>query len=182
MADSGNFSVFINYGINDRRQAIRLAENLRSAGFDVFMDIDLTSSSEKGLDIRKAIRNSRYFIALLSRSSVQGKGSHQAYLRIAKDISTEFPENDIYLIPARLDDCNVPEFLKEIQYVDLFPDSQWQVNVNRIIMSMGGSNIENNKLNEPQIKNNNLGKIVYLGEGKLSEYLEPDIWTVNDEI
>ena len=49
-------------------------------------------------------------------------------------------------------------------------------------MSMGGSNIENNKLNEPQIKNNNLGKIVYLGEGKLSEYLEPDIWTVNDEL
>src|SRR5262245_50864769 len=43
-------------------------------------------------------------------------------VRIALDTEQEKPEGEIYIIPARLEACNVPESLSKWQWVDLFED------------------------------------------------------------
>ncbi len=85
--------------------------------------------------IRKAIKASRFFILLLSSRSVSKKGFHQREVRLALNVLDEFPEDDIYVIPARLDECN-PSFeqLANLQYVDLFPE--WGVGVTKVFRAL----------------------------------------------
>ncbi len=56
--------------------------------------------------------------------------------KYAIDNYDQFPESETYIIPARLDSCDIPfEKLEDIQYVDLFPD--WSNGVTQILGSIG---------------------------------------------
>ena len=60
----------------------------------------------------------------------------QKEFKYALDNFDKFPESQIYIIPARLDDCQIPyEKLEDIQYVDMFPD--WDKGVKQIFEAMG---------------------------------------------
>jgi hypothetical protein len=73
--------------------------------------------------IRKAIRESDYFLAVLSQQAVSNRGFRHSELRDALDVAKEFPENWIFVVPTRLDDCPMPfQELEEFSYADLFPE------------------------------------------------------------
>ncbi len=81
--------------------------------------------------IEDAIADSDFFIACFSRHSVKKRGGFQAEIRYALDCASRMPLDDVFLIPARLDDCRVPARIqRETQYVDLFPD--WHSGFGRI--------------------------------------------------
>jgi len=72
--------------------------------------------------IKKTIRESEFFISLLSKNSVDKKGVFRAELKQALDIYRKIPKDKVFLIPIRLEKCSLPiKKLKSIQYVDLFP-------------------------------------------------------------
>jgi hypothetical protein len=74
-------------------------------------------------------------LALLSSSSVQRRGYVQKERKDALAILDEFPEDQPYLIPIRLDERELPsEQLGEIQYVDLFRD--WNRGVQKILSTI----------------------------------------------
>jgi hypothetical protein len=84
------------------------------------------------IEVKRAIKNSRYFIALFSSTSVQKKGYVQVEFKFALDVLDEFPEGEIFAIPARLDDCEIPyEKFRDIERVDLFPD--WNEGMQRLL-------------------------------------------------
>ena len=65
--------------------------------------------------IYQAIKASRFFIPLFYSKSVEKIGYIQNELKYAIEVSKNFPEKDVYIIPARLDDCKIPyEILEEI--------------------------------------------------------------------
>ncbi len=74
--------------------------------------------------------------------------------KYAIDNYDQFPESETYIIPARLDSCDIPfEKLEDIQYVDLFPD--WSNGVTQILGSIGiepEEQIENFKNKENNLK------------------------------
>jgi formylglycine-generating enzyme required for sulfatase activity len=72
------------------------------------------------LEIRRAIRGSKFFLACLSKESIDKRGYVQKELKMALDVLDEMPEGKIYLIPVRLEACRVPERLRSRQWVDLF--------------------------------------------------------------
>jgi hypothetical protein len=127
-------TVFISYARQDSDSAFRLYEDLKS-GTDLkpWLDKkDLLPGKNWSLEIRKAIKNSRYFIALFSSTSVQKRGYVQKEFRKAIDTFDEFPEGEIFAIPVRLDDCEIPyERFRETERVDLFPD--WNEGLKRLI-------------------------------------------------
>lgn len=127
--------VFVSYARPDATTARQLTTDLRRAGFDVWFDKDSLLPGKHWRDeIRNAIRTCDYFIALLSTRSVNKRGVVQAEIASAIDVLKEFPENQVFLIPARLDDCQVLNSeLRELQWVDLFPD--WSVGVDKIIQA-----------------------------------------------
>jgi len=85
--------------------------------------------------IRKAIRESNFFILLLSKQSSNRSGFIHKEMNIALDILETFPEDQIFLIPIRLDDCKLPvEALREIHYVDFFPD--WENGFKKVLESI----------------------------------------------
>lgn len=132
-------SVFISYARANAEQALRLYQDLTRAGVDVWLDQeDLLPGQHWKPAIENAIRNSRYFIALLSSESVNRRGYVQKELVIALDVLDEFPSEDIFVIPARLDACSPTHAkLKDLHWVDLYPD--WDRGVARILQVVGNS-------------------------------------------
>lgn len=61
-------------------------------------------------------------VVLLSCRQVEKRGYVQREIRKALEILDEVPDNQVFLIPARLDDCRPQhDRLSDLQWVDLFP-------------------------------------------------------------
>jgi len=117
-------TVFISYAREDARYAERLYADLRSAEINAWLDTKcLLPGQEWRREIRKAIKNSRYFIALLSSSSLTKRGYVQSEIRQALDALEEIPRGKVFLIPARIDGVSPEdEELQNLNWVDLFPN------------------------------------------------------------
>jgi len=128
--------VFISYAHEDGVQAEQLYADLVRAGIDAWIDTKhIPPGIEWASAIRNAIKDSRYFLALLSGNSVEKRGHVQKELRAALEILDEFPETQIYFIPVRLGEC-IPGFerLTRLQWVDMFPS--WKQGVDRILWAI----------------------------------------------
>jgi len=114
---------FLSCAREDIDSARNLHRDLRASGVIIWFDESSLRHGKKWESaIRSGVRQSRYFIALLSSSSVSKKGFVQREIRAALDILDENPDDDIYLIPVRLDDCQPDhDRLQELNWVDLFP-------------------------------------------------------------
>ena len=49
----------------------------------------------------------------------------QRELQLALDVLKEQLEHDIYVVPVRLEECNVPGSLQAYQWVDYFDEAAW---------------------------------------------------------
>lgn len=86
--------------------------------------------------VRKAIRESLSFVALLSKTSSKKQRYRHSELKQAIEILDELPDDKIYLIPTRLEECEPPvEMLRDVTYADLFPD--WDCGVRRLKKALG---------------------------------------------
>jgi len=118
--------IFLSYASEDREKVNILYQKLNEAGFKPWMDInDLLPGQEWRMSIQKAIQESDFILACLSRNSVDRTGFIHVELNYALDIWQEKLDNDIFLIPARLENCAVPRILADFQYVDLFEKDGW---------------------------------------------------------
>jgi TIR domain len=123
-------------GGEDSDVAKRLHNDLKDAGLIPWLDKEsLIAGQNWKIAINKAIKNSRYFIPVFSSISVEKRGYVQKEFKYALEVLDEFPESEIFVIPVRLDVCEIPyEKLKDIEYVDLFPD--WNKGLQRIRKAM----------------------------------------------
>lgn len=85
--------------------------------------------------IEHAIEASDFFVACFSQRAVSKRGQFQAELRYALDCAARLPLEQIYLIPVRLEECQVPlRISRQFQYLDLFPD--WDKGARRLAAAM----------------------------------------------
>ncbi len=131
-----SLTVFINYAREDIEAARRLYNDLKESGIEPWFDEEsLLPGQQWKVAVRKAIKNCRFFIALISANSINKRGFVQQELRNALTAQECFPESETFIIPARLDDCKPSfELLEEIHWVDLFPD--WDKGISKILQSM----------------------------------------------
>ena len=132
-------SVFLSYAHADAEQAQRLYDDLTRAGVDVWLDREsLLPGQQWKPAIESAIRTTRYFLALLSTVSVSRRGYVNRELAIALEALDEFPSDDVYVIPARLEAC-APSHprLRDLHWVDLYPD--WDRGVAKILKVIGAA-------------------------------------------
>ena len=135
--DNKNNKVFISYAQEDTDASTRLYNDLKNAGLNPWLDKeDLLPGQSWNLEIKKAIKKSKYFVALFSSKSVQKRGYVQKEFKLALDVFDEFPEGEIFAIPARLDECEIPyERFRSIERVDLFPS--WEEGIKRLLQTFG---------------------------------------------
>ncbi|MDV3348189.1 toll/interleukin-1 receptor domain-containing protein [Leptothoe sp. LEGE 181152] len=127
--------IFLAHASEDKDAVIDLYNRLKERGFKPWLDkVDLLPGQSWRAEIPKAIRESDVFIACLSKQSVAKQGYIQREFRMALQKMGDMPPGNIYLIPVRLDDCQVPELrqeeyginLADYQWVDLFQDGQFE--------------------------------------------------------
>jgi len=133
--DSLNNQVFLSYARDDEEVANRLYSDLTRRGIKIWFDkYSLKPGQNWKLEIKKIITECKYFLAILSTSSVNRKGYVQKELKIALDVLDLFPDNEIFILPIRVDNCK-PSYdkLHDLQWVDLFPDSKYGEGLRKIL-------------------------------------------------
>ena len=115
--------VFLCHAHSDRDAVHALYTRLIKDGVDVWLDkAKLLPGQDWELEIRKAVRESDVVVVCLSTQFNQA-GFRQKEVRIALDEAEKQPEGEIFIIPARLEECDTPESLRKWHWVDLFePD------------------------------------------------------------
>lgn len=157
MAESPAHSlkVFLSYASEDLFSAEQLYHRLSSDGVNVWFDKKkLLPGQHWKVEIEKAVEKADIFLVCVSNKSVNKEGYVQKELNYALEIALEKPQDTIYIIPVRLDDCVVPRSLRELQRVDYFPPKQRKAAYESLMQSL---HIRARKLglvvdkNEPQI-------------------------------
>jgi hypothetical protein len=115
--------VFLAYVEEDRERVHRLYEIFAKYGLNPWMDVHkLLPGQNWPRAIERAINRADFFVACMSSSAVGKRGVFQSELRYALDCERQTPFDDVYFIPVRLDDCQVPARIRsQHQHVDLFP-------------------------------------------------------------
>jgi len=114
---------FLCHASGDKLPVRELYKRLTTEGVDAWLDKErLLPGQDWRLEIPKAVREADVVVVCLSKKSITKEGYVQKEIKFALDIAEEKPEGTIFLIPARLEDCSVPERLSRWQWVDLYED------------------------------------------------------------
>lgn len=120
-------NIFICYARNDEVQVKELYKKLAMEGFEPWLDKEnLLGGQNWKICIRKAIKEAALFLACMSRHSVTHRGFFQKEIREALAQGQEKLPEDIYIIPVRLENCKVPEYLSEYHWIDLYASDGWE--------------------------------------------------------
>ncbi len=114
--------IFISYAKEDIEIAMRIYKDLKQEGFEPWIDEENLLPGQKWEDvIKREIKESSYFIVLLSSNSLTKRGYFQKEVKEAFEIADELPSSEIFIIPIRTEDCE-PEHdkLRALHWVNLF--------------------------------------------------------------
>jgi tetratricopeptide (TPR) repeat protein len=129
MSTSEPVKIFLAHALEDKEAIRKLYSQLTAKGFKPWLDeVDLLAGQNWRLEIPKAIKQSDIFVACFSSQSIQKNGYVQKEFRLALDTYSEKPVGTIYLIPIKLDNCQIPDLqlpqlgvsLRDIQWIDFW--------------------------------------------------------------
>lgn len=115
--------IFLCHASNDKPTVRELYRRLRVDGFEPWLDEeDIFPGQKWQIEIPKAVRKSDVVLVCLSQHSISKAGYVQKEIKFALDVADEQPEGTIFLIPLRLEACEVPERLSDMQWVNLYDE------------------------------------------------------------
>ncbi len=124
---AGSLTVFLCHASDDKPAVRTLYRRLKNDGYQPWLDEeDLLPGQDWESEIRKAVKASHIVVVALSASSVTKTGYVQKEIRLALDYADEQPEGMIFIIPARLEECSVPDRLSVWQWVDLYSPNGYE--------------------------------------------------------
>jgi hypothetical protein len=112
--------IFLIHAHGDRDGVHKLHQRLRRDGIDAWLDVDnLQPGQDWQSEIRKAILTSDRVVVCLSRAFNELHGYRHEELKLALE-KTRLLVDEVFVIPARLEECDMPESLRHLHRVDLF--------------------------------------------------------------
>ena len=119
--------IFLCHASADKPTVRELYKRLESDGADAWLDSeDLIPGQNWRVEIPTAVENSDIVLVCISENSVNKEGYVQKEISFALDKALEMPEGRIFLIPVRLESCEVPRRLSDYQWVDLFSENGYE--------------------------------------------------------
>lgn len=113
--------VFINYAREDNTKVKRIYRELKKIGLLPFLDAhDLQAGQYWKNEIYNQIENSDFVLLCLSNQSTTKKGFVQNEIRHALEIAKNIPFGKAFVIPVKLEDCELPRELSDIQTIEIF--------------------------------------------------------------
>src|SRR5688572_5590849 len=118
--------VFLCHAHSDVAAVRALYTRLTKDGVDAWLDKEkLIPGQDWEYEIRKAVREADVVVVCLSKQFNQA-GFRQKEVRLALDTAMEKPQGEIFIIPARLEECNTLESLRHLHWVDLFEEGGYE--------------------------------------------------------
>lgn len=119
--------IFLCHATEDKPAVRSLYEKLTRAGFKPWMDvIDILPGMEWDYEVRQAMKRTDFVLVCLSEISVQKRGYLNKEIRWASDRQDEMLPGDIFMIPVKLEKCDLPDHLSHWQSVDLFEEGGFE--------------------------------------------------------
>lgn len=118
--------VFVSYSRKDKEKVNALSGRLASSGVRTWLDTQDIAGGEWRQNIKQGLRHSNFFLSCLSQNTVERGEVLQYEIDSALEIQRERLEGDIYLIPVRLEPCEIPECLRHLQCLDVYEQDGWK--------------------------------------------------------
>ncbi|MDM8539755.1 TIR domain-containing protein [Desulfococcaceae bacterium HSG9] len=140
--EESKMKVFISYAREDLATAQKLYKDIKNVGAVPWMDeYDLLPGQNWKIIINQVLKKTSYVLVLLSSRSLSKRGYVQKEMKIALNLLDEFPPDQIFVIPVRLDECNpVDERLQNIHHINLFPD--YENGLNQIVRAIQAKGLQ----------------------------------------
>lgn len=123
VTNNRKLQVFLCHSSGDKALVRDLYQRLLADGLDPWLDEPkLLPGQDWELEIRKAVKKSDIIIVCLSESSINRRGFVQKEIKYALDVAAEQPEATIFIIPLKLEECEVPESLRRWHWVRYFEE------------------------------------------------------------
>ena len=119
--DTNSKRIFLCHSKGDKTAVGELYRRLRVDGLHPWLDEeDLIPGQVWQEEITRAVRASAVVLVVLSKASIAKFGFVHKEIKFALDVADAQPEGKIFIIPARLEECDVPERLGHLHWVNLF--------------------------------------------------------------
>ncbi len=109
--------LFLSHSSEDKGLARRLALDLRSASFDVWLDHwEIGVGAEIAQHVERGVDEADFVVVLLTRASVASDWVDREWRR---KLEHEVHTKRIALVPVRAKSCEIPDFLAQRSYADI---------------------------------------------------------------
>jgi hypothetical protein len=114
-------NIFLIHAHSDRETVHKLYQRLVSDGLNVWLDAErLQPGQDWQNEIRNALLKCDVILVCLSRGFDKQQGYRHEELKLVLEKANFLPDDQIYIIPVRLEKCEMPESLRHLHRVDLF--------------------------------------------------------------
>jgi hypothetical protein len=119
--ENTSLKVFLCHAHSDRETVRALWSRLKRDGVDAWLDREkLQPGQNWEREIHKAILKSHVVIICLSNGFNEQGGFRHKELKIALKKADVIPDDEVFIIPVRLEECDMPESLTHLHRVDMF--------------------------------------------------------------
>lgn len=120
-------TIFISYAREDEAEARAIYQKLDEAGFKPWLDKEaLLGGQDWEMVIEEMIEKSDFVLTCLSSHSINKRGYVQKEIKKTLEVVGLQPEGTVYLIPLRLDKCEIPRSLGKFNCVDVFEENSFE--------------------------------------------------------
>lgn len=122
-----NINVFLCHSSKDKPKVRQYYERLKAEKWiNPWLDVEqLLPGMNWDKEIKSAVKSSDVVLVFLSKFSVGKEGYIQKEIKQALDVADEKPDGTIFIIPLRLEDCEVPDRLSQWQWLNLYEDESY---------------------------------------------------------
>ena len=107
-----SLKIFLCYASEDKPVVREIYKRLREDGYEPWLDEEnLLGGQDWQEEIPRSVINSDVVLVCLSTKSTTKKGYVHKEIEYVLDAADERPERAIFLIPLRLEDCEIPDRL-----------------------------------------------------------------------
>lgn len=116
LEEMSKLKIFLCHASEDKAHVRQIYSRLKEEGFDPWLDVEnILPGQDWRFEIAQAVRQTHVFLVCLSHKSTTKAGYVQKEITYALDQADEHPEGVIFVIPIKLEECNVPQRLSKWQ-------------------------------------------------------------------
>ena len=113
--------IFLIHAHSDRETVYKLYERLAKDRLNIWLDAErLQPGQDWQNEIRNALLKCDVVLVCLSRNFDKQQGYRHEELKLALEKANFLPDDEVFIIPVRLEKCDMPESLRHLHRVDLF--------------------------------------------------------------